>query len=86
MTSTGAYDHVSVLFEDDVGVVVEVENGESGQLRRCTAWLRNGRWVHHVGHRLDDGVVRGVVSVQQGHTVAVAVVGSVALRSYDPVL
>src|SRR5688572_31155112 len=86
MTPACADDHVSVLLEDDVGVIVEVEDGQSGELRRRTAGLRYGRGIHHVGHGLDDRVVRGVMGVQEGDAVAIAVVGGVALRSYDPVL
>lgn len=57
--------HVAVLLEDDVGVVVEVENGQTGQLRGGAAGLRNGRRFDEMRHLLNDRVVCGVVGVQR---------------------
>lgn len=43
VAATGTHDHVAVLFEDDVGAVVEIEDRDGIQLGRGAAWL---------GHRL----------------------------------
>lgn len=39
VAATGPDYHVSVLLQDDIGTVVEVENRDGVELGGCTAWL-----------------------------------------------
>ena len=87
MTSARFDDHVAVLLENDVGIVVEVEDGDGREFDGGAARLGHFVRIHEVHQRLDDGVIAGVhVSVQRERTLAVAVEGRIAVRCYDPVL
>jgi len=82
-----AYDHVAVLLENDVRAVVEVEDGDGGELGGRATRLRHRQRLGEVRQRLYDGVVGGVhLGVQRERALAVAVECRVALRRYDPVL
>lgn len=48
MATAGPDDHVSVLLQDDIGAVVEVEDGYSVELGGCTAGLGYRVWVDEV--------------------------------------
>ena len=80
-------DHVAILFEDDVRVVVKVQDGDGGEFDGRAARLGHHGRRHQVHQRLHDGVVAGVhVRVQRERTLAVAVKRRVAVRRDDPVL
>ena len=82
-----AYHHVAVLLQNDVRAVVEVEDGDGGELGGRAARLRHRQRLGEVRQRLHDGVVGGVhLGVQRERALAVAVECRVALRRYDPVL
>jgi len=87
MAAAGSDDHVAVFLEYDIGVVVEVQDGDGGKFGGSAAGLRHGQRLHEVRQRLHDCVVCRVhLSVQRERTLAVAVECSVAFRSYDPIL
>ena len=87
MTAARPYNHVFILFENDVGVVVKVEHRDCGELGGDTARLGHGQLIHQVHKGLHNGVVGGVhVRVERKRALSVAVVGAVALRGDDPVL
>ena len=87
MTAASADDHVAISLEDDVGVIVEVEDGDGRELGRRAARLRHGQRLGEVRQRLHDGVVGGVhLGVQRERALAVAVERRVTFRRYDPVL
>ena len=87
MTTASFDDHVPVLFEDDVGRLVKVEDGDAGQGGRGTAGLGHVVGLHEVDEGLDDGVVGGVhVGVQREGAFTVTVVGRVSIRSDNPIL
>jgi len=87
VTAACADDHVAIFLEDDVGVVVEVEDGDGGQLGRRAARLWDRQRLGEVCQRLHDGVVGGVhLSVQRKRAFAVAVERRVTFGRYDPVL
>ena len=87
MTATGLDDHVPVALENDIGVVVEVEDRDGGELGGGTAGLGHQVGVQEVHQRLHDGVVGGVhVSTQRKGALPVAVERGVAIGSNDPVL
>lgn len=48
MAPTGSDDHVAVLFQDDVGAVVEVEHGDAMELSGGAARLRDRVRVYEV--------------------------------------
>ena len=83
----GLDDHVAVALEDDVGVVVEVEDGDGGELGGGTAGFGDHVGVEEVDQGLYDGVVGGVHVGPQGEgALPCAVEGGVAVRGDDPVL
>lgn len=87
MAATGAYHHVLVLLQDDVGVVVKEEHGYGVEFGGGAARLWYILRVHEVHQRLYDGMVGGIhVSIQGEGTLSIAVVGSVAFRGDNPVL
>lgn len=87
MTATALDNHVLVLLEDDVGLVVEIEYRNRSQLCRCAAGLWYLTRIHQVHQGLYDGVIRGVhVRVQRKVAFPAAVVGVETLGSNYPVL
>lgn len=54
MAATGPDHHVSVLLQDDVGAVVEVEDRYSVELGGGTAGLGYGVWVDEVNLQATD--------------------------------
>lgn len=48
MAATGPDDHVPVLLQDDVGAVVEVEDGDGVELGGGAAGLGHRFWVDEV--------------------------------------
>jgi len=86
-TAASLNDHLLVVLEHHVVVVVDVEHRHRSKFGRHAA----GSWcqtrVHRVDERLDDGVVGGVEIVGQvERTVAGAVERLVAGRRHDPVV
>lgn len=87
MTTTGDDLHVPVLLQDDVGVVVEVHDGDGAELGGGAAGFGRRVLAHEVDERLDDGVVGGVhLGVEREGALALAVEGRVTVGRYDPVL
>lgn len=87
VAATGPDHHVSVLLQDDIRAVVEVEDRDGVELGGRTAGLGYCVWVDEVNQCLDDGVVGGVhVGVQREGALSLTVVGSIAFRCNDPVL
>ena len=87
MTAARPYDHVAILLQDDVRVVVEVQDRDGGELGRRAARLWHGQRLHEVRQCLHNGVVRGVhLSVQRERAFAVAVESRVAFGCDYPIL
>ena len=86
MTATTSGDHVVVLFQNDVFVVVEVEQTDRVQFVRHARWrlqiLADAQRVHDA---LDRRVVRRLLVLpERERTAALAVVRVVALGRDDP--
>jgi hypothetical protein len=80
-------DHVLVLFEYDVALVEEVEDGDGRELGRGAAGLGHLARVHQVHQGLDDRVVGRVhVGVEREVALAAAVISVVAVGRDYPVL
>jgi hypothetical protein len=80
-------DHVAVLFEDNIGIVVEIKDGDGRQLDGSTARLGHSIRIHQVDQGLNDGVIGSIhVSVQRKRAFSVAVKSRVAIRRDNPVL
>ena len=80
-------DHLLVVLEHDVVVVVDVQHRHGAELGRYAARSRRHARVHRVDERLHDGVVGRVEVVGQvERTVAGAVERLVAGRCHDPVV
>ena len=87
VAATRPHDHVAILLEDHVRVVVEVQHGDGGQLGRRAARLWHGQRLHEVSKSLHNGVVSGVhLSMKRKRALAVAVESRVAFRCDDPIL
>jgi hypothetical protein len=87
MTAAALDHHLLVLFQDDVGVIKEVEHRDRCQFRRCATRLGVLERVHQVDQSLDDSVIGGVhVGVEREAALACTVIGGVAFGRYDPVL
>ena len=87
MASAGFHDHVTVLFQYNVRIVVEVEDGDGRKFDGRAARFGHPVRVHQVHERLHDGVIGRVhVSVQRERALAVAVECRIAVRCDDPVL
>lgn len=54
MAAAGPDNHVAVLFEDDIGAVVKVEDGDAVELRGSAAGLGHRLWVDEV-NLLEEG-------------------------------
>ena len=86
-TTASLDDHVVIIFEDDLVILVDVEHGDGGELGRDATRPRHGSRVHRVHQRLHDCVIRGVEVIgQRERAVALAVVGVVARWGDDPVV
>ena len=86
-TSTRLHNHVLVLLEHNVLVVVKVQHGDTRQFRRRAAHFWNGAVVDGVDESLDDRVVSAVESLaERERALAVAVVRLVTHWGDDPVL
>lgn len=59
VTAAGPDNHVAVLFEDDVGAVVEVEDGDAVELRGSAAGLGHRLRVDEVNLSEEGEVVSG---------------------------
>ena len=76
MASTSLDNHIPVSLEDNVGVVVEVEDGDGGELGGCAAGLGHQVGVQEVDQRLHNGMIGGVhVSTQRKRAFPIAVEG-----------
>ena len=100
MTATAERNHLVVLFQDDVLLVVEVQETDGVQLVGYTAWRVDRRRTPVPTHRvaaasaadaqgvddaLDGGVVRRMlVLTEREWTLAAALVGVVPLGRDDP--
>lgn len=79
--------HISILFEDDIGVVVKVENHNRRQFGGCTAWFRNLIWIHEVNQRLYNGMIGGVhMWRKRERALSMAKEGSITIWCNDPIL
>ena len=86
VTAAAGGDHVVVLFQDDVLVVVEVQQTDGvefvGHTRRRAQVLADAQGVHDALNR--RMVRRLLVLPERERTAALAVIGVVALRRDDP--
>ena len=60
MAAAGFDDHVAVLLEDNIGIVVEIKDGDGRQLDGSTARLGHSIRIHQVDQCLDDGVIGSI--------------------------
>lgn len=80
-------DHVLIVFKDDLVEVVDVKHADGRQLRRDAARPGNGSGVDRVDEYLHYGMIRRVEVVGEGkRAVAVAVIGVIPGRRYDPIV
>lgn len=57
MAAAGSDHHVAVLFEDNVGAVIKVEDRDAMELGRRTAGLGHRPWVDKVYLLLDEAEI-----------------------------
>jgi len=87
MTATTFHHHVLVLLQNDIGTLVEVEDGNAAELGWRAARLGHVEGGHEVDEGLHNGVVGGIhVGVEGEGALAVAVEGGVPVRGNNPVL
>jgi hypothetical protein len=87
VTSAPFDDHIFVLLQNHVRVVVKVEHHDGGQFGRGTARLRHRVRVHQVHQSLYDCVIRRVhVRLERKRALSVTVEGGVSVWSDNPIL
>ena len=80
-------DHVVIIFEYDLVILVDVQHGDGRELGGDATGPRNGARIDRMNQRLNDGVIGRVEMIgQRERTIAVTIIGVIARRCHDPVV
>lgn len=75
MAAAGSDHHVAVLFEDNVGAVIKVENRDAMELRWRAAGLGHRPWVDKVYLLLEEAEISPTKQCKIVHVIRVSCLG-----------